>query len=675
MKTDGSLELSSVVNGGAPNVLGTTNVGAFTPGAFANIGVNTNNGLISVRIDGILVLQVKNEDHDDGKAGFTAIGVGAFAEIDDVLVRSATEEQVALTTINIEVDGKPLNTANLSPTNYTMFNGIYDYENYETYYPVPLTQKTAPVVTASCDDKDVKISVSQADGAPGVAIVRFNKGGAFKTYMITFSPGAVITPEKNGKAYADSAKAPGDVVELGKLKDMVSSDKWAGDWDMWINVATNPSLTSANFTANTQAGLVICDGTNPTQNYIRVNTRYNTATQVGAGAGWVVNGGAPGSATSAFPASHKLYYLRIVKKGNTLQAFGFTSNSTSTNFVNIGAAQTFTPEFFENAKLQAYATNASANDITSTIAVVPDILGVHSTAFSTYELFTEDQIAVDAAAIVVGDGIAYRDTDSGANAAEKATNAIRAKLAAAGTVTVKKATDSQVKKMNYDTNLSTFVFDTRAVTAEPGKENTGSYTLTVKAGGANAVIGSYNVVNVTGKGFDKLTDLIGDAKGTPKVPYTPSSWFRLQEALAQAVSLNVNDEAIAIAGACDKLDTALNKLRFSENIQVVLSHDSLEAIAGQNLVADVFVPVSNSSSVYAIAALYDAEGRMAAYEAITRDTTAPPVRFSVSLPIPEDTVGLTYKFFLWNADTMTPLIDSTSLVSDVWKVRNSNVVN
>ena len=141
-----------------------------------------------------------------------------------------------------------------------------------------------PVVTASSSDKDIKISISQAESTPGVTVVRFNKDGVFKTYMITYSPGAVITPQKEGKAYAEADKAAGDVVELGKLKDLVAADKWDGDWEMWINVATGPNLSAVNFGTNTQAGLVISDGTD----YIRLNTRRQSATQVGAGAGWSI---------------------------------------------------------------------------------------------------------------------------------------------------------------------------------------------------------------------------------------------------------------------------------------------------------------------------------------------------------------------------------------------------
>lgn len=404
---------------------------------------------------------------------------------------SPTEAPPAPPTVSVQVDGEPIDFPAF-PTNYTLYNGIYDYEVYEAYYPVPLTQSGVPVVTASCSDESVKISISQAPSTPGVAIVRFNKDGVFKSYIITFSPGAAITPAKSGLAYGNDGKYPGDIVELGKLKDLVAADKWDGDWEMWINVRNTPYLNAVDFTANTQAGIVITDATG--DNYLRLNMRRQSATQVNAIAGWRLNGGAESNGTSRnFPASHITHhvphYLRIVKSGNTLRAFSFSTDGIATNFQDHGAAQTFTPEFFENATVQAFATNASDHDLTSTIAIVPRIMGVHSTTHSTYELYTKDQIAVDATGIVIGDGIDFNDSDPGANAAEKMRSALLAKLNAAGTVTVKKATHSQAQKVDYSVDLSTFVFDEVSVTTAPGNEDTGPFTITIRAGNTTLRIG------------------------------------------------------------------------------------------------------------------------------------------------------------------------------------------
>jgi len=594
MKADGSLALESVVNGAAPKALGSTAAGTFTAGTSARVGINTDGGLLSVRVNGALVLQVNNTDHDHGGVGFVSTG-NASAAISRVWIHTPTEKEVLQPTVSIEVDGKALNFEGVLPTNYTVFNGIYDFENYEMYYPLAPTQKTAPVVTASCGDKDVKVSISQADGVPGVAVVRFNRDGRFKSYLISFGVGATITPAKSGRAFGAADKAAGDMVELGALKDLVTPEKWGGDWELWVNFASNPWLTSANYTTNTQAGLAIYDGNNPTQNLFRIFGRYQSTTQAGSGAAWIVNGTAGTANGSNFNAAHKLWYLRIVKRGNTMQAYAFTNSSTSTNWANIGAAQTFSADFFENAKIQAYATNTTAFDLTTSVTVLSDIMGVQSTAYNTYEQFTEDQIAVDAAAMAVGEGIAYKAGGPGANTLEKITKAVEAKLSATGKVTVKKATDSQVKKMNYDADLSTFKFDTCTVTAAPGNEEIGPYTLALKAGRASMVISPYPVVNATGKDFEKLVGLIETVSGKKDFLYTTASRSRLQEALTQAASLRENDDALSIANAYDQLSRALDKLELTSGnelnpgetytVTVPYVNDTGKTISGTGLMA------------------------------------------------------------------------------------------
>jgi len=586
MKANGGLALS-YTKGGTSTVLQEAE-GAFTLGASVRVSVGAKDGVISIRIDGELVMQAKNDDYDHGAVEFAA-GADTLAEVDSVLVCNSTEQETSMTSIRVEVDGNPINVAQI---HYTPFNGIYDYETYEAYYPVSPTltgetdQSKMPKIEAFCDDKDVKISITYPQKLPGVALVRFNKGGSYKTYMITFSPGARIRPEADGKAYSDPAKAEGDVVDLGKLSDLIPAEVFkdgSGDWEMWVNVATDISPLGQS---NDQAGFAICDGgADSTLNYFRVNTRRQSATQVGASAGWRLDGGTAANGTNRnFNAAHYNYYIRIVKKGDTLQAFTMTSTGLPGIWQDLGTAQTFSAQdFFKNARLQAYATNASSgenvNEFTATMAVVPDILGVQSTVYSTYEQFTEEQIAVDGAASVIGDGIAYKAADAGTSAVEKMNAAIAAKLNAAGTVSIKKATDSQVKKMNYDVNLSTFVFDSCTISAAPGEESTGPFTLTLKAGRSEMIINQYKAVDITGKEFSDLMELIETAKGKKKVDYPESSWSRLQDALKKAEALMASDDPVKIADAYDKLNTAVVKLEDATDKAVLTA-----VVAGAKLI-------------------------------------------------------------------------------------------
>ena len=72
--------------------------------------------------------------------------VGGTGNICDILGLSfskqdaSTESPAEPPTVSIQVDGKQIAFPNL-PTNYTVFNGIYDYEVYEAYYPVPIYPK------------------------------------------------------------------------------------------------------------------------------------------------------------------------------------------------------------------------------------------------------------------------------------------------------------------------------------------------------------------------------------------------------------------------------------------------------------------------------------------------------------------------------------------------------
>ena len=84
-------------------------------------------------------------------------------------------------TVNIMVDGKSIELPN-TPVRSTVDNGITDYGLYETTITVPAGN--IPVVTASSNDLDVKIEITQATTIPGYAIVTFDYRGVIKTYKL-----------------------------------------------------------------------------------------------------------------------------------------------------------------------------------------------------------------------------------------------------------------------------------------------------------------------------------------------------------------------------------------------------------------------------------------------------------------------------------------------------------
>lgn len=87
--------------------------------------------------------------------------------------------------VGITVNGKNIELPE-APVRSTNANGITGYDIYEATYKVPADASGIPVVSASADNKDVKIKITQAASASGTAIVKFDYRGIVKTYRVTF---------------------------------------------------------------------------------------------------------------------------------------------------------------------------------------------------------------------------------------------------------------------------------------------------------------------------------------------------------------------------------------------------------------------------------------------------------------------------------------------------------
>ena len=70
------------------------------------------------------------------------------------------------------------------PVRSTNENGIVGYDIYEATYNLPAETTIVPKVTATVDNNDVKIKVTQADSAAGTAKVEFDYNGVVKTYRV-----------------------------------------------------------------------------------------------------------------------------------------------------------------------------------------------------------------------------------------------------------------------------------------------------------------------------------------------------------------------------------------------------------------------------------------------------------------------------------------------------------
>lgn len=88
--------------------------------------------------------------------------------------------------VRIAVNGKALEIPAV-PVRSTNANGIVDYDQYEIKSKISSQASTAPVVTASADHPDVKVTITQADSASGTSSVVFNYKGVSKIYKVIFT--------------------------------------------------------------------------------------------------------------------------------------------------------------------------------------------------------------------------------------------------------------------------------------------------------------------------------------------------------------------------------------------------------------------------------------------------------------------------------------------------------
>ncbi len=89
-------------------------------------------------------------------------------------------------TVSIAVNGKVVELPK-TPLRSTDSNGITGYDIYRATVKLPANSMETPTVTASSDNKDVKVTVTQADSPKGTAKVAFDYKGVVKTYQIVLS--------------------------------------------------------------------------------------------------------------------------------------------------------------------------------------------------------------------------------------------------------------------------------------------------------------------------------------------------------------------------------------------------------------------------------------------------------------------------------------------------------
>lgn len=115
----------------------------------------------------------------DAEGLFDLIGLGF----------SSNKKKIALPvvpTVSIKVNGTAIELP-ATPVRSTNANGIVGVDIYEAKYKVPSTVTGVPTVSASSDNKAVKVSVKQAESKTGTAVVRFDYNGVVKTYNVVLA--------------------------------------------------------------------------------------------------------------------------------------------------------------------------------------------------------------------------------------------------------------------------------------------------------------------------------------------------------------------------------------------------------------------------------------------------------------------------------------------------------
>lgn len=85
--------------------------------------------------------------------------------------------------VTISVNGKALEMPS-APVRMTHENGYTGYDHYEVFYYYDKSQDITPSVTATCDNPDVKIEITQPTANGDKATVRFNYNNIVKTYEV-----------------------------------------------------------------------------------------------------------------------------------------------------------------------------------------------------------------------------------------------------------------------------------------------------------------------------------------------------------------------------------------------------------------------------------------------------------------------------------------------------------
>ncbi len=112
-------------------------------------------------------------------AAFDLIGLG-FSSNKKKIVRPIAP------TVSLSVNGKAIELP-ATPVRSTNANGVVGMDLYEATCNLPANTTGKPTVSASANDRNVKVAVTQAASTTGTAEVKFDYKGMVKTYKVAFA--------------------------------------------------------------------------------------------------------------------------------------------------------------------------------------------------------------------------------------------------------------------------------------------------------------------------------------------------------------------------------------------------------------------------------------------------------------------------------------------------------
>ena len=89
-------------------------------------------------------------------------------------------------TVSIAVNGRAIEVPK-TPVRSTEANGIVGYDLYQTTYKVPAGANGIPNLSATADNKAVKITVTQPESVNGKGIIKADYNGVVKTFQVDFA--------------------------------------------------------------------------------------------------------------------------------------------------------------------------------------------------------------------------------------------------------------------------------------------------------------------------------------------------------------------------------------------------------------------------------------------------------------------------------------------------------